>query len=181
MEGVLIAARTLHFAAAIALTGVFAFDCLVASPALRLSGVAAASEAGLRRRLGWLAWASLALAIGSGTAWLVAVAANMSGKPVGISLCRDVLPVVLTRTRFGEDWLLRLALCVLLALCLAGRPFPRLRVSRVATWAGFLLGALVLATLAWAGHGAADPGASGNAHLVADILHLLAAGVWLGV
>ena len=69
---------------------------------------------------------------------------------------------------------------MLLALCLAGRPFPRLRVSRVATWAGFLLGALVLATLAWAGHGAADPGASGNAHLVADILHLLAAGVWLG-
>src|SRR6516225_8488910 len=131
-------------------------------------------------RLGWLCWASLVLLIVAGAAWFAGVASEISGKPLGATLSQGVWAVVLIRTRFGEDWLLRLALCVLLALCLAGRPFPRLRVSRVATWAGFLLGALVLATLAWAGHGAADPGASGNAHLVADILHLLAAGVWLG-
>src|SRR6516225_9067214 len=118
MEGVLIAARTLHFAAAIALTGVFAFDCLVASPALRLSGVAAASEARLRRRLGWLAWASLALAIGSGAAWLVAVAAGMSGKPLGAAVSQGAMLIVLTRTQFGADWLLRFALALLLGCCL---------------------------------------------------------------
>jgi len=179
MEGVLIAARTLHFAAAIALTGVFAFDCLVASPALRLSGVAAASEAGLRRRLGWLAWASLALAIGSGTAWLVAVAANMSGKPVGISLCRDVLPVVLTRTRFGEDWLLRLTLAGLLGCCLLARQGRRRAVGAIG-WVALLLAALMLVSLTWAGHGGATPGPPGDLHLLADILHLLGAGFWLG-
>ena len=66
MEGFLIAARFLHFTAAILLTGVFAFECLVAYPAVRRSGAAPGSLAGLRRRLGWLAWACLALAIGSG-------------------------------------------------------------------------------------------------------------------
>jgi hypothetical protein len=30
----------------------------------------------------------------------------------------DVLPTVLTRTRFGEDWQLRLALAVALGFCL---------------------------------------------------------------
>ena len=55
MEGFLIAARTLHFTAAITLTGVFAFERLVASPAFRQSGDASASAAGLRRRsAGWL-------------------------------------------------------------------------------------------------------------------------------
>jgi hypothetical protein len=86
MDGFLIAARTLHFAAAVSLAGVFAFERLVASPAFQQSGAAIANAAGLRRRLAWLAWASLALAIGSGAAWLVGVAAGMSGKPLGIAL-----------------------------------------------------------------------------------------------
>ena len=38
----------------------------------------------------------------------------------------------------------------------------------------------MLASLAWAGHGAATPGAAGDLHLAADVLHLLAAGLWLG-
>ena len=38
MEGFLIAARFLHYTAAILLTGVFAFECLIAGPALRLAG-----------------------------------------------------------------------------------------------------------------------------------------------
>ena len=180
MESFLIAARALHFAAAIALTGVFAFERFVAGPAFRPPGAAAvASETGLRRRLGWLAWASLALAIGSGAAWLVAVAAGMSGKPLGIPLCRDVVPVVLTRTRFGEDWLLRLALAALLGFCLLGQGRRR-RTSGAIGWTGLFLAALMLASLAWAGHGAATPGPPGDLHLAADIFHLLAAGLWLG-
>jgi len=180
MEGFLIAARTLHFAAAIALSGVFAFERLVAGPALRQSGAAAASAAGLRRRLGWLAWASLALAIGSGAAWLVAVAAGMSGKPLGIALYQDVVPVVLTHTRLGEDWLLRLALAVLVGFCLLGQRRRRWRASGAIGWAALVLALLILASLAWAGHGAATPGASGDLHLTADILHLIGAGLWLG-
>ena len=104
MEGFLIIARFFHFSAVIMLTGVFAFERLVSGPAIRQSGATVASVAGLRRRLGWLAWACLALAIGSGAAWLVAVAAVMSGKPLGVALSQGAVPVVLTRTRFGEDW-----------------------------------------------------------------------------
>jgi putative copper resistance protein D len=38
----------------------------------------------------------------------------------------------------------------------------------------------MLASLAWAGHGAATPGPPGDLHLTADIFHLLGAGLWLG-
>ena len=38
----------------------------------------------------------------------------------------------------------------------------------------------MLASLAWAGHGGATPGRPGDLHLAADMLHLLAAGAWLG-
>src|SRR5689334_9615168 len=179
MEGFLIAARTLHFAAAIALTGVFAFERFVAGPAFRQSVAAPAIAGGVRRWLGWLAWLSLALAIGSGAAWLVAVVASMSGRPFGIAFCQDVVPLVLTSTRFGEDWLLRLALAWLVGCCLLALREPR-GAGGALGWAALLLAALMLASLAWAGHGAATPGASGDLHLAADILHLLGAGLWLG-
>jgi copper resistance protein D len=124
-------------------------------------------------------WASLALGLVSGTAWLAAVAANMSGKPLGIPLCRDVVPVVLTRTRFGEDWLLRLVLAGLVGACLLALQGLRRGVGAIG-WAALFLAALMLGSLGWAGHGATTPGPPGDLHLVADVLHLLAAGLWLG-
>ncbi len=36
------------------------------------------------------------------------------------------------------------------------------------------------ASFAWSGHGASSAGAAGAVHLVADIIHALAAAVWLG-
>ena len=179
MEGLLIAARVFHFIAVISLTGVFAFECLVLGPASRQAGVGPQKTLGLRRRLGWLAWASLALGLVSGAAWLAPVAANMSGKPLGIALWREVVPVVLTRTQFGQDWLLRLALAALVAVCLLTLQGVRRGVGAIG-WAALLLAAVMLASLAWAGHGAATPGTPGDLHLVADILHLLAAGLWVG-
>jgi putative copper resistance protein D len=179
MEGYLIVARFFHFTAVIMMTGVFAFERLISGPAIRQSGAAVASAAGLRRQLGWLAWASLVLAIGSGAAWLVAVAAGMSGKPLGIALSQGAVRSVLTRTRFGEDWQLRFALAVALGFCLLGQRGQRRRVrggrnefrGPVLWWE---------ASLAWAGHGAATPGPSGDVHLAADFFHLLGAGLWLG-
>jgi putative copper export protein/mono/diheme cytochrome c family protein len=175
MEGFLIAARTLHFTGTITLTGALAFEHFVAGPAIRNFGATAASTARLHRRLGWLAWSSLLLALVSGAAWLVAVAAGMSGKPLGIALSQGAVPIVLTRTRFGEDWLLRLGIALLLGFCLLGQP----RRAAFRSMALFLA-AVMLASLAWAGHGAATPGPPGDLHLAADILHLLAAGLWLG-
>jgi len=180
MEGFLIAARFLHFSAVIVLTGVFAFECLVAGPALRRSGAAPASLGGLRGWLTWLAWVSLALAIGSGTAWLVAAAAGMSGKSLGAALSQGAVPIVLTRTQFGQDWLLRSALAVLLGFCLLGQGRRRWRANRAIVWTALFLAAAMLTSLAWAGHGAATPGLPGDLHLAADFFHLLAAGLWLG-
>jgi putative copper export protein/mono/diheme cytochrome c family protein len=87
--------------------------------------------------------------------------------------------MVLTHTRFGEDWLLRLGVAGLVGASLLALHRLRWGVGTVC-WIGLFLAALMLASLAWAGHGAATPGPPGDLHLAADILHLLAAGGWLG-
>ncbi|HYZ40183.1 MAG TPA: copper homeostasis membrane protein CopD [Stellaceae bacterium] len=181
MQGFLIAARTLHYAATISLTGIFAFECLVGGPAIRRSGLSPANAGGLRRRLHWLAWASLALAVASGAAWLIAISSEMSGKPLAVALSQGAVTTVLIRTRFGEDWLLRLFFALLCALCLFTARLHHTRPRRALGWAALLFSVLLLAGLAWAGHGAATPGWPGELHLAADLLHLLAAGVWLGM
>src|SRR5271165_6285325 len=104
----------------------------------------------------------------------------MSGKPLGVALSQGAVPVVLTRTRFGEVWLLRVVLTAFIGCCLFAPPGRRGRAAGAAGWAALVFAALMLASLAWAGHGAATPGAAGDLHLAADILHLLAAGLWLG-
>lgn len=52
--------------------------------------------------------------------------------------------------------------------------------NRPAQWISTLGGGVALATLAWSGHSAAGTGSAGWFHLGAGILHLLAAGAWLG-
>jgi len=50
----------------------------------------------------------------------------------------------------------------------------------VKTWGLAFLGALILASFAWTGHGGSGEGAAGMAHRAATIAHLLAAAVWIG-
>jgi putative copper export protein len=151
---------------------------LIAWPAFHRTKASQAFQAPLDRRLFVLAWASLLVALASGGAWLVIVASNMSGMPLSGVLQGPVLGVVLTQTRFGEDWALRAALVVVLAGCLAVLGLTR---KHVAGWIGLLAAAAFIASLAWAGHGAATEDVPFDAiHLPADILHLLAAGAWLG-
>lgn len=180
METLLIAARIIQFAAAISLTGIFAFECLVAVPAFRKAGADYAEGAGLRRRFRLLAWTSLALLLVSGAGWLLSVAASMSGEPLGGVLSQGILWVVLRQTQFGEDWLLRLVVAVLLGALLVGLPKAPRWAASATGWAALVLAAVLLTSLAWAGHGAATPGEAGELHLAGDILHLLAAGGWLG-
>jgi putative copper resistance protein D len=168
MEDFLIAARAVHYASTISLGGVFAFLCFVAGPE---------PPPRLGRRLLLLAWASLGLALVSGGAWLVFVAAQMSGEPLVETLGQGVVATVLSSTRFGQVWGLRLTLAVALAILLLA---PRGWRGWLWRWAGLALGAGVLAMLAWGGHGGATPGAPGDLHLAADMLHLLAAGAWVG-
>lgn len=63
---------------------------------------------------------------------------------------------------------------------LAGVLLLVLRPNR-ASWIDLtVLGLAVCASLAWTGHGAATEGALGVVHLGADIIHALAAAMWLG-
>ncbi|MCO8313379.1 copper homeostasis membrane protein CopD [Pseudomonas mandelii] len=47
-------------------------------------------------------------------------------------------------------------------------------------WVASFAGGIALASLAWSGHGAMDEGSRRYWHFVVDILHLLAAGAWVG-
>ena len=82
---------------------------------------------------------------------------------------------VLTGSAFGHSVVARAA-AGFVALVLLLRLGPGRRYWR--TLAG--LGAIGLGALAWDGHGAADPGLAGWVHTGADVIHLLAAGAWLG-
>jgi putative copper export protein/mono/diheme cytochrome c family protein len=168
VESVLIAARWVHFAATISLAGTFALLSFVVG--------AQPGPARLDRRLIGLAWASLGLALASGAVWLVLVAAQMSGmEPAALS--GAIIAIVLERTRFGQVWMIRLILAAMLALLLLA---PRRWRRGVWRWTGLAFAAGMLGLLAWAGHGASTPGAPGDLHLAADVLHLLAAGAWVG-
>ena len=130
------------------------------------------------RRISVVAWTSVFVGVASGGAWLVASASQMSGLPVPAVIPGGVAGIVLTQTRFGADWLLRGALLVALAIALVAQ---RSRRNDIAGWAGLLFSAAFVASLAWAGHGAAaDDLPLDFLHLPADLLHLLATGAWLG-
>jgi putative copper resistance protein D len=178
MDLFLIAARAVHFAATISLAGVFVFECFIAAPVSARAGDRNAVPARLGRHLVRLAVISLALLLVSGAAWLLAIASNMSGQPLAAALLDGAWLIVLTQTRFGEAWLVRVGFAAAIAICVViGR---RRGWAVTARWAALLFALPLLAGIAWAGHGAATPGAAGDLHLAGDILHLLGAGGWLG-
>lgn len=84
----------------------------------------------------------------------------------------QLLGMVVGQTGFGQAALVRL---VLLS-ALAAIALIAVKGEALAT----VLGGGALVTLAWAGHGSSTPGPGGAIHLAADLIHLLAAGTWLG-
>ncbi|POA30620.1 copper homeostasis membrane protein CopD [Pseudomonas sp. GW456-12-1-14-TSB6] len=93
---------------------------------------------------------------------LVLMTRAMSGETEFAALWPHLQMMVL-ETDVGLAWTLRMI--ALIAVMIG----PGL-------WPASMAGAVALASLAWSGHGAMD-----NAwHLLSDILHLLAAGAWLG-
>lgn len=95
-------------------------------------------------------------------AGLVLMTRAMSGETVFAALWPHLQMMVL-ETDVGLAWTLRMIALIAVVI------WPGL-------WLTSMAGAVALASLAWSGHGAMD-----NAwHLLSDILHLLAAGAWLG-
>lgn len=106
---------------------------------------------------------------------LAVISASMAGVPLS-QVDAESVAVVLTGMTLGKAWMVRVAGLALVAGAAAlvrRRPLAALRTASAG-------GALAIGSLAWAGHGAMDEGAIGWLHLIADIAHLLAAGIWVG-
>ena len=123
---------------------------------------------------GALASAGLA-AIALSILGLAVLSASMAGVPLA-QVDAESVAAVLTGMSLGKAWMVRVGG---LTLVVAAAAFVRRRPTS-ALLAAASGGASAIGGLAWAGHGAMDEGAVGWLHLVADIAHLLAAGIWVG-
>ncbi len=127
-----------------------------------------------------LAWArrtlivsALVVALGS-LAALVAQTAVMAGS-LGEAVKPASLSFMVTGTALGMAMVVRAAVALLglvaVVVLKPGRPLWALMVAA---------GLVVAASFAWTGHGAATEGPNGRLHLVADVIHAVAAALWLG-
>lgn len=121
----------------------------------------------------WLFGTGLLALLLSGIA-IALLAAAMAGTPPW-PVDREAIGMLLSGSATGTSWKMRMIALVvasIAALMPAQRTIP---LGLVALSSG-----VALATLAWTGHGAMDEGSTGWVHLVADLLHLLSAGAWVG-
>ena len=160
----IIAARLLQFASALVLSG---------SSLFYLYGYTPAPSSGRWGwpRIGLLVSAATALI---GVAWWVTTQAAIFFPDAG-AFDPNANWILLTETRFGRICLIRAGLLAIsIVATLALSPARTLWVVQS------ILGAAVVASFAWTGHGVYDSGWSGALHTASDVLHLLAAGVWIG-
>ncbi len=85
--------------------------------------------------------------------------------------------MMIFETPMGNAWIVRI---LALFSTLAAGYWMRGRNGQKSQASAMIASGLALASLAWTGHGAASEGAAGTGQLVADIVHLLGAGAWLG-
>jgi putative copper resistance protein D len=90
-------------------------------------------------------------------------------------LTYDSLSAVVTGMSFGKSSCVR---ALAASLLVAGFAFSK--PGRGGWWFAAFAGAVICASFAWMGHGAATKGAQGLLHLSSDVLHTLAASVWVG-
>lgn len=167
MEAAVVIARIAQFGAAAILFGTPLFFLY----ALPKAGVGSAMTLPWPRRV--LSASALAVIVGA-LVYLCGQTAAMAGDPAA-AFDRETLLGVLTESAMGHALVARVAAAFLaLVLSLTLPPGRGL-------WLMLgVFGAVVMASFAWTGHGAADEGLHGLIHLPADVLHLLAAGVWFG-
>jgi putative copper resistance protein D len=171
IDGPLVVVRGLQFAATAITTGTLIFRAVVAAVASRSAAPAAiiVSRQTLR-----IAWICLAISAASGIVWVLLQAASMSGLPFAEAMTSDVLLTVLNETQFGMVSEIRFALAVVIGVCLAYDRFPPAR------GLGLVLSLGLIGAVGWTGHAGSTVGETGVLHLAADILHLVAAAIWIG-
>ncbi len=153
----LITARAIHFAASLLAFNIWIFDRFIIVP------TAVAHWRRMSRRLLAIALATAAL---SGTWWFAELAIGMSGH----ALQMNIVSLVWKQTHFGQLWQLRL---IFFFAAVLSAPLSRVPIFR---WIALIAAGLLLGSLAWAGHGRTEKWTA--AHLLADAVHLLAAGCW---
>jgi len=87
----------------------------------------------------------------------------------------DALNAAATGMSFGKSSVVRAAVALLFLAA-----FSFTRPGRAGSSLAAIVGGVLCATFAWMGHGAATPGAIGVLHTASDIVHTLAAAVWVG-
>ena len=120
-----------------------------------------------------LAVAALTVALAS-LAALVAQTAVMAGS-LGEAVKFASLAAMVDGTALGKAMIVRAGAAV---FALLGALV--LKRGRLPWIAATLAGLVVSASFAWTGHGAATEGPAGPFHLVADVVHAVAAAIWLG-
>jgi putative copper resistance protein D len=170
----LVVVRAVQIGASLLLAGIFTFEFVALRPASRRAGN---DWYQLDWRLFRLAFWNLGAALLSALLWFAFEVSNMTGLSLAEALAGSGWRTVLFATRFGRVWQLRLAL---IAACLALMTLRSLRGRRQTSlkFALWLLGASFLVSLAWISHPAAAP--EQPLGLLADALHLSAAGAWMG-
>ena len=157
----LAAVRAVHFASCLLIAGTWAFDRLIAGAA-----------AGRWRRLAaGLLLVATPLALVSGAAWFVLVAAEMSGTGIAEAMHAAVLGPVWSHTQFGRAWQVHAA-----AWLIGTVSYGVWAATGRGTWVGLAAAAVLVGGLAWAGHGGTGPAPVW--HRSADVAHLLASVVW---
>ncbi len=166
----LVLARGFAVAFLLSVSGTLAFRTLVVPRALErmAADIVATIERGLRH---WLRLSAAGAMLGL-LAWLVTVTAGMAA-PQTLNEWPGDLWAVLSATSFGHVLLVQLALLALAVLVLGRHPdTSRWRVALIPG---------SMAVLAQVGHGHAYAMAASVSLLeISELLHLWAAGVWLG-
>ncbi|WP_322614067.1 copper homeostasis membrane protein CopD [Pseudomonas sp. BIC9C] len=146
----------------VALFGLFSFKGQE-----RLSGTVLPFRGLLTRTAGLGAMLSIA--------GMVLMVRAMSGES-DVTELRPHLEMMLFETDVGLAWGVRMVALAVAGLALMLNP----RAPGISLVIAATAGGIALASLAWSGHGAMDEGSRRFWHFAADILHLLAAGAWLG-
>ncbi|WP_223526717.1 copper homeostasis membrane protein CopD [Pseudomonas sp. BF-B-26] len=115
------------------------------------------------------------LAVLFSIASMVMMASAMSGETDFAEL-RPHIEMMVFETDVGLAWVVRIVALVVGGLAMMLNP----RAPGFSLLIASIAGAIALASLAWSGHGAMDEGSRRYWHFITDILHLLAAGAWLG-
>lgn len=156
-----------RFALYVTLSGLFGLS------AFSLYGLRSGERATALALRPWLVGCGLLGLLFSDIALVLLAAAMSATPPWPVDL--DVIGMLLSGSSTGAAWKARMIALVVAstaAFMVTRRTMP---LALVVVSSGF-----ALATLAWTGHGAMDEGMIGWVHLMADILHLLSAGAWVG-